>query len=127
MPTATFTMACAGPTMGATITLTYKSAGELPRLEIAGAGTYAVDLAFVPAAGCKGLLVIVDALDASGSPAAPIEVEWTSNALTKSEELAPSVDQPAALMLASPAPVNGITALSIITTGPAVVHVLGLG
>lgn len=51
MPSTTFTMSCSSPTLSAAITLSYKSLGELARLELTGAQTYDVDLAFLPAAG----------------------------------------------------------------------------
>jgi hypothetical protein len=108
--------------------LTFTGGGGPGRLELTGAQTYVVDLAMMPAAGLRGLLVVVDSLDAAGTAiSAPVTLTWTSNAVTKSEKLMPSADAPAFLALANPAPVTGITALSIVTTANAVVHVSAVG
>jgi hypothetical protein len=108
--------------------LTFTGGGGPGRLELTGAQTYVVDLAMMPAAGLRGLLVVVDSLDAAGTAiTAPVTLTWTSNAVAKSEKLMPSADAPAFLALANPSPVTGITALSIVTTANAVVHVACLG
>lgn len=108
--------------------ITYTGGGGPGRLELTGAQTYVVDLAMMPAAGLRGLLVVVDSLDAAGSAiSAPVTLTWTSNAVSKSEKLMPSTDAPAFLAIGNPAPVTGITALSIVTTANAVVHVSALG
>lgn len=78
----------------------------------------------MPAEGLRGLRVALDALDAAGVPVAePITVTWTSNALEKSEELSPG----GFLVLCSPRPTNGITALSITSGASCVVHVTAVG
>lgn len=111
-----------------TVALTYRGSSGIGRLEMTGAHTHVVDLAMMPAEGLKGLLVTVDSLDAAGSPiTAPVTLTWTSNGVAKSEKLMPSVDAVAFLAIGNPAPVTGITALSIVSTANAVVHVQCLG
>lgn len=111
----------------ASSSLTYSSKSAV-RVELTGVDSHTVDLTMMPAAGLKGLLVIVDPLDAAGSPvAAPVTLTWTSNATSKSEKLMPGSDTPGFLALGNPAPVTGITALSVASTSSAVVHVVALG
>lgn len=81
----------------------------------------------MPPEGLKGLLVVVDPLDAAGSPVtAPIIIIWTSGENAKSEEISAGTVG-GFLALCSPSPTNGITALSIVATSSAVVHVACLG
>lgn len=125
MPALTATIALTGPApIAYPVALTYTSFQALARLEFSGADTYEVNLAAVPAEGLRGLLVQVEALDAAGSAAtAPIVVQWTSDGAQKSEEIAPG----GFFALASPAPQNGVTALSIVVTAACVVRVVALG
>lgn len=131
MPSATLNASVAGPiALAVSAALTYEGASPGLRLRLTGAQTYVVDLAMIPSAGLRGLLVILDPLDADGSPVtAPITLTWTSNSVSKSQELsagtAPQV--PGFFALASPDPTHGITALSIVTTANAVVHVTAFG
>lgn len=116
---ATLTASISTPAVSVTSHLTFTGEGGAGRLELTGAVTYVLDLAMVPAAGCRGLLVVVDLADAAGVAAtAPVTLTWTSNAVSKSEEVSPG----GFLALSSPTPAHGVTALSIITTANAVVH-----
>jgi hypothetical protein len=129
MPSATlgFTLTGPAPLTGSSA-LSYRGHGGSDRIELTGAQTYTIDLAMMPAAGLKGLLVQVDPVDADNNPiTAPVTVRWTSNAVEKEEELSPGVDLPAFLVLCSPAPAAGITALEIESTANAVVRVQCLG
>lgn len=126
---ATFGFSLTGPVpSAATVNLTARGVGGAPRVELTGAQTYEIDLEMMPAEGLKGMLVVLEPLDAEGSPIeAPITVTWTSNSVEKSEEISATTDRPGFIALCSPSPVNGITALSIVTTANAVVHVTALG
>lgn len=125
MPSLTLGFVLAGPApKSSTITLAYRGFSCAERVEITGAATYAIDLAMMPAAGLKGLVVEVDTTDATGAAVTtPITVRWTSGGVQKEQELSPG----GFFALASPSPVNGITALAIVTTAAAVVHVTALG
>ena len=124
MPASVLSFAVADPAVTAQVTVSYRGSTGLQRLELTGAQTYTVDLAMMPAAGLRGLHVTVDDHDAAGAPVTtPIRIGWTSNAISKSEELSPG----GVFQIASPRPVAGITALSIITTANAVVHLAALG
>lgn len=106
------------------VDLPHTGIGGAGRIQLTGAQTYDIDLAMMPTAGLKGLVVQVDATDGAGDTVTtPVTLQWTSNATVKSEELSPG----GFLALCSPSPVNGITALSIITTANAVVHVTAIG
>ncbi len=123
MQTAVLSYSLPGVASGSVI-LTYHQLASAARLELTGAQTYPIDLAMMPAAGLKGLLVIYDAIDASGvTVTAMASVRWTSNGVPKNEELSPG----GLFLIASPAPANGITALSIVVTANAVIHVHALG
>ena len=113
-----------GLTVPVRVSLQYDASASLGRLPLTGAQTYEVDLALIPAAGLKGLLIYVERVDAAGAEVTtPISMAWTSNGDDKSEELSPG----GALLLVSPNPQHGITALSIVTTSNALVHVYALG
>lgn len=111
----------------ATIQITYNGQSSADRIEMTGAMTHTIDLAMMPAAGLKGLLVRLDPLDASGAAVtAPVTVTWTSNAVAKSQELSTG-DSGGFIAICSPSPTNGITALSITSTADCVVRVAALG
>lgn len=130
MPSATIGYTLSGTgveTAAATSSLTY-SGKSAARVELTGVDSYTFDLAMMPAAGLKGLLVIVDPLDAAGSPiTAPVTVTWTSNAVAKSELISAGSETPGFLAIGNPTPVTGITALSLASTANAVAHVVALG
>lgn len=110
--------------LNGSISVTYSGLSEMPRLELTGAQTYEIDLAWAPSEGLKGLVVTLDTADAAGAVVEdPIAITWTSNAVSKSEELSPG----GAFLICSPTPTNGITALSIVTTANAVVRLAALG
>lgn len=125
MPSLTFSASLTGPApVAPSVSLTYHGHTHLGRLELTGAQTYDVDLAMMPAAGLKGLLVELDTKDAAGATVTDaVSVRWTSNSVQKSEELSPG----GFFALCSPTPVNGITALSIISTANAIVRLTALG
>jgi hypothetical protein len=113
------------PPSPATVPITYDNVGGTARVEMTGPATQTIDLSMMAGgAGLKLLLVTVDTTDAGGlAVVAPVSIHWTSNALAKVEELSPD----GVFLLASPNPTHGVTALSIVTTANAVVHVLCLG
>lgn len=124
MPTATLGFNLSAPLDSGAVSLTHSQATALGRLEFAGAATHVIDLAAMPAAGLRGLLIVVEATDADGAAVtAPISIHWTSNSIAKVEELSPG----GAFLLASPSPTNGITALSIVATATCVVRVYAMG
>ena len=114
-------------TKAATSALTYSGKSDID-VTLTGVDSYTVDLAMMPAAGLKGLLVIVDPLDAAGSPiTAPVTITWTSNAVSKSELISAGSETPGFFAIGNPTPVTGITALSLTSTANAVAHVVALG
>lgn len=124
MPTASVSFTESSTGASVTIPITYQDAGGVPRIEMSGSQTYPVDLAMMPAAGTKVLIVWVDAHDAAGGiPTAPLTVTWTSNAVSKSQPIGPG----SALLIADPSPVHGPTALSLVSTVSCVAHVAALG
>lgn len=124
MPTLTLAASLTAPApMAPSVLLTYRGFSS-DRLELTGAQTYEIDLAMMPAAGLKGLLVEVETKDAAGATVtAPITLTWTSDGDPKSEELSPG----GFFALASPTPTAGITALSIVSTANCIVRVTALG
>lgn len=107
-----------------TATITYTGLSCADPIQITGAQTYAIDLAMMPAAGLRVLRVEVDTTDAAGDTVStPITLQYTANNVQHSLELSPGGH----VGIASPAPTNGITALSIITTANAVVRVTAAG
>lgn len=125
MPSLTFGFTLGGPAPAtASVALSYSGFSNADRIELTGAQSYEVDLEMMPAAGLKALLVQVDTTDAAGSPVTtPIRIEWISGLVTKSEEISPG----GFFALCSRTPVNGVTALTIITTANAVVRVSACG
>lgn len=128
MPTATLTFGLSTVPIALSSLITYSGEGGAGRVEFTGAGSHALDLAMMPAAGCKGVLIAVEPKDAAGAPiTAPISIHWTSNGIAKVDELTAAPGSWGVWMISSPSPVNGITALSIAVTAPAVVHAYLLG
>lgn len=130
MPSASigFTLTGTGVTpSAASSSLTYSGKSEA-RIELTGVDSYTIDLAMMPAAGLKGLLVIVEPLDAADSPITdPVTVTWTSNAVSKSEKISAGPETPGFFAIGNPSPVTGITALSLASTANAVVRIVALG
>lgn len=109
------------PPLGASAPIPYTGIIPGEGLPIAGAGTYVVDLAMMPAAGLAYLEVHVAKADANGGVVtAPVKVMFTGGYLWVPPGGFCSVAAPG---LAS----GGITSLSIVTTAAALVSVTGLG
>lgn len=124
MPSALMVYGLRDTPLNGSISVTYSGLSEMPRLELTGAQTYDFDLAWAPSEGLKGLVITFDTTDGAGAAVEdPITLTWTSNVVSKSEELSPG----GAFLLCSPTPTNGITALSIVTTANAIVRVAALG
>lgn len=92
---------------------------EEKRYDLVGSGTKVVDLAAIPAAGAKAVMVEVDA--SSDPAAAPVMV--TLNDGTEPVELAPG----GFLVISNPKPVASITAISLAHTTASTVRVRVLG
>lgn len=106
------------------VSITYDNATGMQRLALTGAQTYAVDLAMMPAAGCKALRLRYETTDALGADVtASITVMFTSSAVAKSMSFGPGAE----IQIADPNVVAGITALSVTTTGNALVYVSAVG
>jgi len=58
MPSATISYGVSAPPTSGQITITYSGQGGPGRLELTGAQTYPIDLAMMPSAGLRGLLVV---------------------------------------------------------------------
>lgn len=122
-----FTLAGPAPAVDST-DITYSGFSGGLRLELTGAQTYVIDLAMMPAAGLRGLLVVLESLDAAGSPVtAPITVECARGEETSSFEVSATATEIGFLALGSPDPTAGITGLSIVSTASCVVRVTALG
>lgn len=90
-------------------------------LVLSGAGTQVVDLGTIPVAGAKEVQIEVDA-DSSPS-AAPVNVQFNGVGAPGNIEISPG----GGLKVSNPNPASGITALSIVFTASACVHVRILG
>lgn len=113
-----------GANLAGKVALSYTGESVAGQLTLTGATTYTIDLAMMPAAGLRFLLVSLGTLDGSGAAvSAPVTIHATSNSLAWSLELSPG----GVFQFANPAPVHSITALQIISTANAVVYVAGLG
>lgn len=86
-------------------------------LKLTGTGTKTVDMGTIPAAGAKAFLVKLDA----GSGVSPILV--TLNGGTEPLEIAAG----GFILVSNPAPVAGVTDMSIAYTTPCTVRVWALG
>jgi hypothetical protein len=98
------------------------TAGE-PGLAIplTGVQTYNVDLAMIPSNGAQAWMVRVDALDASGAvAAAPVRVNFTPGGYRY-------VSPGGWLVEAAPKTGVGVTALQLVSTANALVHVTVFG
>ena len=112
------------PPLIKSILLSYGGSGGPGRVALTGSATYTVDAAFLPAAGAKLVLVTVDTVDDTGSPVlTPITIRRIVNGVTINDPLGPG----GVFLLADPAPSADTTALSIVHTANAVVHVYLLG
>jgi len=108
--------------------LLYHGHGGAGRIVLTGAMSYDVDLAMIPAAGLKGLLVVVDPLDASDVVVTdPVIVTWTADGVESSIALRPVETAAAWVAIACPSPVDGIVGLTLTSTSDAVAHVVALG
>ena len=125
MPTLKIGYSLTGPApIGNTVEITYSACTSIARLELTDAQTYPIDLAMMPDAGLRGLLVVIDAVDADNNPVTdPVTVRWTSNGATKNEKLTPG----GFVALGQPTAEDGITALSIVSTASCVVAVYAIG
>ena len=129
MPTLAIGFTLNGPAPATDITdITYSGFSGGLRLELTGAQTYVIDLAMMPAAGLRGLLVVLESLDAAGSPVtAPITVQWSRGEEIHDIEVSATATEIGFISLGSPDPTAGITGLSIITTASCVVRVTACG
>lgn len=106
------------------VTIVYSEAGGSPRLALTGAQTYPIDIAMMPSAGLRGLRIAYATTDAAGvAVTAPLSIRLTVASVVQTLPLSPG----GFLALADPSPSSGITAISIVTTGNAVVSVEALG
>ena len=120
----TLSATLSSPQQTASAVLSFTRMESIGRLEMTGAGSHTVDLVGMGSAGLKGLLVMIDTLDALGvALTAVVKLTWTSNSTSKTEEISAG----GFFALANPAPTTGITALAIVVTAPAVVHLWALG
>lgn len=129
MPSLALGFTLSGPSPATDTTdLTYTGATGAIRLALTGAQTYVIDLAMMPAAGLRGLLVVLESLDAAGSPVtAPITVEWSRGETIHEIEVSATATEIGFFSLGSPDPTAGITGLSIISTASCVVRVTACG
>lgn len=75
MPSTSMLYGISGTSITGRVTFGYSTLEALERLELTGAGTYEVDLAWAPSAGVKGILITFDTLDADGmAVTAPITI-----------------------------------------------------
>lgn len=107
--------------LGASSVVSYTAIVPGETLPIAGAGTYVVDLAMMPAAGLTWLQVSVGKTDALGATVtAPVHVTFTGGAVW--------VPPGGLLAIAAPALASGgVTSLSLVTTAAALVTVTAIG
>lgn len=122
----TFSVSCPdAPTKTGSTSFTYSAAGGPGRLVLTGADTFAVDFAMFGGASVKLLLVSVDTTDNAGAAVStPVTVRRTVNSLTVNEPLGPG--DFLLLTNLTAATTTGTTALTLVSTANAVVHVIAL-
>ena len=116
------------PALAASTALSVGGMGGPGRVALTGSGTYVCDVAFLPSAGAKGIVVLLDAVDDNGNNVtAPITIRRVVNGVTINDELSAAAGVGGFFGIASPSPTHATTALSILYTAACVVHVYILG
>ena len=108
------------------VTIPYTAAGGPGQLPLTGAQTFVVDLTMFGGASIKGIVIVMDTVDVDGvAVSTPVTLRRVVNSVTINEPLGPG--DVFALSNLSASGTTGTTALTIVSTANALLHVAVLG